>query len=75
MMPPPPHLYTGMAGGVGDMSSQYISQYHPAHIYSEQGELEPAVSEMYCYIKMLFICPQNFIYTVKLYNQGLSQTA
>ncbi|KAI9548001.1 hypothetical protein NQZ68_013019 [Dissostichus eleginoides] len=34
MMPPPPHLYTGM--GVGDMSSQYISQYHPAHIYSEQ---------------------------------------
>uniref|UniRef100_A0A8D3C1M4 Fibronectin type-III domain-containing protein 3A n=1 Tax=Scophthalmus maximus TaxID=52904 RepID=A0A8D3C1M4_SCOMX len=36
MMPPPPHLYPGMAGGVGDMSSQYISQYHPAHIYSEQ---------------------------------------
>ncbi|XP_077578589.1 fibronectin type-III domain-containing protein 3A isoform X2 [Stigmatopora nigra] len=34
--PPPAHLYTGMAGGVGDMSSQYISQYHPAHIYSEQ---------------------------------------
>ncbi|XP_029026502.1 fibronectin type-III domain-containing protein 3A isoform X2 [Betta splendens] len=33
MMPPPPHLYAGMAGGVGDMSSQYISQYHP---YSEQ---------------------------------------
>ncbi|KAM3874865.1 fibronectin type-III domain-containing protein 3A [Diretmus argenteus] len=32
MMPPPPHLYTGMAGGVGDM----ISQYHPALIYSEQ---------------------------------------
>uniref|UniRef100_A0A665UIW8 Fibronectin type-III domain-containing protein n=1 Tax=Echeneis naucrates TaxID=173247 RepID=A0A665UIW8_ECHNA len=29
MMPPPPHMYTGMAGGVGDMSSQYISQYHP----------------------------------------------
>ncbi|KAK5868936.1 hypothetical protein PBY51_009908 [Eleginops maclovinus] len=25
MMPPPPHLYTGMGGGVGDMSSQYIS--------------------------------------------------
>ncbi|KAM9820467.1 LOW QUALITY PROTEIN: fibronectin type-III domain-containing protein 3A [Neosynchiropus ocellatus] len=36
MMAPPPHLYTGMAGGVGDMNSQYISQYHPAHIYSEQ---------------------------------------
>ncbi|KAG7279062.1 hypothetical protein CRUP_031698 [Coryphaenoides rupestris] len=35
MMPPLPHLYTGMAGG-GDMGSQYISQYHPAHIYSEQ---------------------------------------
>ncbi|XP_061828359.1 fibronectin type-III domain-containing protein 3A isoform X2 [Nerophis lumbriciformis] len=35
MMPPPPHLYTSMAGG-GDMGSQYISQYHPAHIYSEQ---------------------------------------
>ncbi|KAK7882929.1 hypothetical protein WMY93_029103 [Mugilogobius chulae] len=33
---PPPHLYTDMAGGVGDMSSQYISQYNPAHIYSEQ---------------------------------------
>lgn len=48
MMPPPPHLYTGMAGG--DMSSQYISQYHPAHIYSEQGESEPAV---YCYVKLL----------------------
>uniref|UniRef100_A0A8C4IRG7 Fibronectin type-III domain-containing protein 3A n=1 Tax=Dicentrarchus labrax TaxID=13489 RepID=A0A8C4IRG7_DICLA len=54
MMPPPPHLYTGMAGGVGDMSSQYISQYHPAHIYSEQGEL---VSGLCCCIKMLFICP------------------
>uniref|UniRef100_A0A673WB75 Fibronectin type-III domain-containing protein 3A n=1 Tax=Salmo trutta TaxID=8032 RepID=A0A673WB75_SALTR len=38
MLPPPPHLYTGMAGGVGDMSSQYIPQYHPAHIYSEQGD-------------------------------------
>nr|XP_043887894.1 fibronectin type-III domain-containing protein 3A [Solea senegalensis] len=36
MMAPPPHMYTGMAGGVGDMSSQYISQYHPAHMYSEQ---------------------------------------
>ncbi|CAL9683829.1 unnamed protein product [Knipowitschia caucasica] len=36
MMPPPPHLYPGMAGGVGDMSSQYISQYNPSHIYSEQ---------------------------------------
>uniref|UniRef100_A0A8C8A3N0 Fibronectin type-III domain-containing protein 3A n=1 Tax=Oryzias sinensis TaxID=183150 RepID=A0A8C8A3N0_9TELE len=36
MMPPPPHLYTSMAGGVGDLSSQYISQYHPAHIFSEQ---------------------------------------
>ncbi|XP_068440726.1 fibronectin type-III domain-containing protein 3A isoform X1 [Clinocottus analis] len=41
MMPPPPHLYTGMAGGVGDMSSQYISQYHPAHIYSEQVSTDP----------------------------------
>lgn len=50
MMPPPPHLYTGMAGGVGDMSSQYISQYHPAHIHSEQGEpnlAAPAVSRCY----------------------------
>ncbi|XP_051934324.1 fibronectin type-III domain-containing protein 3A isoform X4 [Hippocampus zosterae] len=36
MMPPPPQLYTGMVGGVSDMSSQYVSQYHPAHIYSEQ---------------------------------------
>ncbi|KAM6988465.1 fibronectin type-III domain-containing protein 3A isoform 2-T3 [Tautogolabrus adspersus] len=41
MMPPPPHLYTGMAGGVGDMSSQYISQYHPAHIHSEQVSADP----------------------------------
>lgn len=34
----PPHLYSGMAGGTGDISPQYISQYHPAHpaIYSEQ---------------------------------------
>ncbi|XP_061575736.1 fibronectin type-III domain-containing protein 3A isoform X1 [Cololabis saira] len=31
-MMPPPHLYPGMA----DLSSQYISQYHPAHIFSEQ---------------------------------------
>ncbi|XP_034024342.1 LOW QUALITY PROTEIN: fibronectin type-III domain-containing protein 3A [Thalassophryne amazonica] len=36
MMPPLPHLYTNMAGGVSDLSSQYISQYHPAQIYSEQ---------------------------------------
>uniref|UniRef100_A0A8K9VBC5 Fibronectin type-III domain-containing protein 3A n=2 Tax=Oncorhynchus mykiss TaxID=8022 RepID=A0A8K9VBC5_ONCMY len=41
MLPPPPHLYTGMAGGVGDMSSQYIPQYHPAHIYSEQDSHSP----------------------------------
>uniref|UniRef100_A0AAR2JR99 Fibronectin type-III domain-containing protein 3A n=1 Tax=Pygocentrus nattereri TaxID=42514 RepID=A0AAR2JR99_PYGNA len=34
---PPPHLYSGMAGSTGDMNAQYISQYHPAHIYSEQG--------------------------------------
>lgn len=74
MMPPPPHLYTGMAGGVGDMSSQYISQYHPAHIYSEQGEQEPAVSGFCCYIRMLFICPAHIICTVQLYNRGLSQT-
>lgn len=39
IMPPPhTHLFSGMAGGTGDMSAQYISQYHPAHIYSEQGE-------------------------------------
>ncbi|KAM9733143.1 fibronectin type-III domain-containing protein 3A isoform 2-T3 [Menidia menidia] len=36
MMPHPPHLFTGMAGGVGDLSSQYIPQYHPAHMFSEQ---------------------------------------
>lgn len=35
---PPPHLYSGMAGGTGDMNTQYISQYHPAHIYPDQGE-------------------------------------
>uniref|UniRef100_A0A8B9J8S3 Fibronectin type-III domain-containing protein 3A n=1 Tax=Astyanax mexicanus TaxID=7994 RepID=A0A8B9J8S3_ASTMX len=38
IMPHPSHLYSGMAGGTGDMNPQYISQYHPAHIYSEQGE-------------------------------------
>ncbi|XP_058269297.1 fibronectin type-III domain-containing protein 3a isoform X1 [Hemibagrus wyckioides] len=32
----PPHLYSGMAGGTGDMNAQYISQYHPAHIYPDQ---------------------------------------
>lgn len=26
------------------MSSQYTSHYHPAHIYSEQGESEPVAS-------------------------------
>ncbi|XP_056612182.1 fibronectin type-III domain-containing protein 3A isoform X3 [Triplophysa dalaica] len=38
IMHPNPHLYSGMAGGTGDMSPQYISQYHPAHptIYTEQ---------------------------------------
>lgn len=61
MMPPPTHLYTSMAGGVGDMSSQYIPQYHPAHIYSEQGELQAAVSGLYYYIKVLFICSQYII--------------
>lgn len=40
MMPLPPHLYTGIAGNVGDMSSQYTTQYHPAHIYSEQVSAE-----------------------------------
>ncbi|XP_075892855.1 fibronectin type-III domain-containing protein 3A isoform X4 [Nelusetta ayraudi] len=40
MMPLPPHLYTGIASGVGDMSSQYTTQYHPAHIYSEQVSAE-----------------------------------
>uniref|UniRef100_A0A672RNP1 Fibronectin type III domain containing 3A n=1 Tax=Sinocyclocheilus grahami TaxID=75366 RepID=A0A672RNP1_SINGR len=40
IMHPHPHLYSGMAGGTGDMNPQYISQYHPAHttIYSEQGQ-------------------------------------
>ncbi|KAJ8280661.1 hypothetical protein GJAV_G00057470 [Gymnothorax javanicus] len=37
MIPPPPHpMYTGVAGGVADLSSQYIPQYHAAQIYSEQ---------------------------------------
>ncbi|XP_064157758.1 fibronectin type-III domain-containing protein 3A isoform X2 [Anguilla rostrata] len=37
MIPPPPHpMYTGVAGGVPDLSSQYIPQYHAAQIYSEQ---------------------------------------
>lgn len=51
MMPLPPHLYTGIPGGVGDMSSQYTTQYHPAHIYSEQGESEPVASGLCCSIK------------------------
>uniref|UniRef100_A0AAR2L454 Fibronectin type-III domain-containing protein 3A n=1 Tax=Pygocentrus nattereri TaxID=42514 RepID=A0AAR2L454_PYGNA len=38
---PPPHLYSGMAGSTGDMNAQYISQYHPAHIYSEQDTHPP----------------------------------
>uniref|UniRef100_A0A6Q2ZNY7 Fibronectin type-III domain-containing protein n=1 Tax=Esox lucius TaxID=8010 RepID=A0A6Q2ZNY7_ESOLU len=41
MMPHPPHIYSSMAGGVGDMGSQYIPQYHPAHIYSEQDPHSP----------------------------------
>uniref|UniRef100_A0A673KFE4 Fibronectin type-III domain-containing protein 3a-like n=1 Tax=Sinocyclocheilus rhinocerous TaxID=307959 RepID=A0A673KFE4_9TELE len=43
IMHPPPHLYSGMAGGTGDMNPQYISQYHPAHttIYSEQDTHPP----------------------------------
>ncbi|XP_028975228.2 fibronectin type-III domain-containing protein 3A isoform X2 [Esox lucius] len=41
MMPHPPHIYSSMAGGVGDMGSQYIPQYHPAHIYSEQVSTDP----------------------------------
>ncbi|KAJ8368605.1 hypothetical protein SKAU_G00086330 [Synaphobranchus kaupii] len=37
MIPPPPHpMYTGVAGGVPDLSSAYIPQYHAAQIYSEQ---------------------------------------
>ncbi|KAG1932870.1 fibronectin type III domain-containing protein 3B [Pimephales promelas] len=38
IMHAPPHLYSGMAGGTGDMNPQYISQYHPAHttIYPDQ---------------------------------------
>ncbi|KAJ8391437.1 hypothetical protein AAFF_G00089110 [Aldrovandia affinis] len=37
MIPPPPHpMYTGVAGGAADMVSQYIPQYHAAHIFSEQ---------------------------------------
>uniref|UniRef100_A0A8C2AMX1 Fibronectin type-III domain-containing protein 3A n=1 Tax=Cyprinus carpio TaxID=7962 RepID=A0A8C2AMX1_CYPCA len=43
IMHPHPHLYSGMAGGTGDMNPQYISQYHPAHttIYSEQDTHPP----------------------------------
>ncbi|TRY90899.1 hypothetical protein DNTS_021967 [Danionella cerebrum] len=43
MHPPPPHLYSGLAGGTGDINAQYISQYHPAHpaIYSEQDAHPP----------------------------------
>uniref|UniRef100_A0A8B9J8Q6 Fibronectin type-III domain-containing protein 3A n=1 Tax=Astyanax mexicanus TaxID=7994 RepID=A0A8B9J8Q6_ASTMX len=41
IMPHPSHLYSGMAGGTGDMNPQYISQYHPAHIYSEQDTHPP----------------------------------
>ncbi|XP_026119044.1 fibronectin type-III domain-containing protein 3a isoform X1 [Carassius auratus] len=43
IMHPHPHLYSGMAGGTGDMNPQYISQYHPAHtaIYTEQDTHPP----------------------------------
>uniref|UniRef100_A0A3Q3H1G4 Fibronectin type-III domain-containing protein 3A n=1 Tax=Labrus bergylta TaxID=56723 RepID=A0A3Q3H1G4_9LABR len=40
MMPPHPHLYSGMAGGVGDMSSQYISHvpfFFSADSHSQHG--------------------------------------
>lgn len=57
-MMPPTHLYTGMASSVGDMSSQYISQYHP-HIYSEQGELDAAESDLYYYFMVSCICSQS----------------
>lgn len=82
MMPPPPHLYTGMAGGVSDMSSQYISQYHPAHIYSEQGELTAAQSASGpLAVKMLFVVLSTLFaqssYTVqawdKLFSLSVSQ--
>ncbi|XP_036392400.1 fibronectin type-III domain-containing protein 3a-like isoform X2 [Megalops cyprinoides] len=37
MIPPPPHpMYSGVAGGAVDMGSQYIPQYHAAHLFSEQ---------------------------------------
>ncbi|KAG9348410.1 hypothetical protein JZ751_002145 [Albula glossodonta] len=37
MIPPPPHpMYTSVSGGAAEMGSQYIPQYHAAHIYSEQ---------------------------------------
>lgn len=72
MMPPPPHLYTGMPGGVGDMSSQYISQYHPAHIYSEQGELETAVSVL-LYQDVIYLFPTLYLLHTQLYNQDPSQ--
>ncbi|XP_036380108.1 fibronectin type-III domain-containing protein 3A-like isoform X1 [Megalops cyprinoides] len=41
MMPPPPHhMYSPVPGGAGDMSSQYIPQYHAAH-FCEQDSHSP----------------------------------
>lgn len=37
------------------MSSQYISQYHPAHIYPEQGELESGVPGYTVILVVLFV--------------------
>lgn len=65
MMPPPPHLYTSMAGGVGDMSSQYISQYHAGpHIYSEQGESAWSASGYVLYEDAI-CCSQHFVCIVQ----------
>uniref|UniRef100_A0A8C2KHJ0 Fibronectin type-III domain-containing protein 3A-like n=1 Tax=Cyprinus carpio TaxID=7962 RepID=A0A8C2KHJ0_CYPCA len=56
IMHPHPHLYSGMAGGTGDMNPQYISQYHPAHttIYSEQGQFTHTHTHTHTHTLLLY---------------------
>ncbi|RXM32569.1 Fibronectin type-III domain-containing protein 3A [Acipenser ruthenus] len=36
MMPPPPHHVYTTVSGAGDMTTQYIPQYHPSQVYGDQ---------------------------------------
>ncbi|XP_066556014.1 fibronectin type-III domain-containing protein 3A isoform X2 [Amia ocellicauda] len=41
MMPPPPHHMYSTVSGAGDMSTQYIPQYHAPHVFTEQDSHSP----------------------------------